>query len=38
MAARPWLLAVPIVAGLFVAAPFVAPSWILFILHLALAK
>ena len=38
MAARPWLLAVPIVAGLFVAAPFMVPSWILFILHLALAK
>ena len=38
MAARPWLLAVPVVAVLFVAAPFVVPSWILFILHLALAK
>src|SRR5919197_1150622 len=38
MAARPWWLAVPLVAVLFVAAPFVVPSWILFILHLALAK
>ncbi len=38
MAARRWSLAVPIAAGLFVVAPFVVPSWILFILHLALAK
>src|SRR5215813_2701108 len=38
MAARRWSLAVPIVAVLFIAAPFVVPSWILFILHLALAK
>lgn len=38
MAVRPRLLAVPTVAVLFVAAPFVVPSWILFILHLALAK
>ena len=38
MTARGWSLAVPIVAVLFVAAPFVVPSWILFILHLALAK
>ena len=36
MAARPWLLAVTLVAVLFVAAPFMVP--ILFILHLALAK
>lgn len=38
MARRSWSLAVPVVAGFFVAAPFVVPSWILFILHLALAK
>src|SRR5262245_37697365 len=38
MTARRWSLAVPIAAGLFVAAPFVVPSWILFILTLALAK
>ena len=38
MATRPWSLAVPLAAVLFVAAPFVVPSWILFILHLALAK
>ena len=38
MAERSWLLAVPVAAMLFAAAPFVVPSWILFILHLALAK